>query len=67
MELDGNLPQDRPQQSMYHCPTCDRSYPMARWTIEEQWDDHPIGSWYACARIRCPNGHGRHADLSYVA
>lgn len=53
---------DRPGES-YHCRSCGRSYPMAQWTIEEQWDDHPIGSWYGCAYLRCPSGHGRTADL----
>jgi hypothetical protein len=53
---------DRPGDS-YHCWSCGRSYPMARWAIEEQWDDHPIGSWYGCAYLRCPMGHGRTADL----
>jgi hypothetical protein len=60
-ERDGTL-LDRPGES-YQCRSCGQSYPMAQWTIEEQWDDHPIGSWYGCAYLRCPIGHGRTADL----
>lgn len=60
-----NLPQDRVAEGSFYCPRCLRSYPEGVWAIESSADDDdPIGSWYCCAEITCPDGHSRHADLA---